>query len=49
MTHLHPSYEPHRLSRLAGAFLMAMLALGTVVILIGLTGAAVLVWQQVIG
>ena len=48
MTHLHPSYEPHRLGKVAGAFLMTMLALGTVVILIGLTGVAVLVWQQVI-
>lgn len=48
MTHLHPDYEPHRLGRLAGAFLMTMLILGTLVTLIGLTGAAVLVWQQVI-
>ena len=48
MTHLHPSYEPHRLGKFAGAFLMTALILGTVVILIGLTGAAVLVWQQVI-
>lgn len=48
MTHLHPSYEPQRLGRLAGAFLITSLILGTVVILIGLTGAAVLIWQQVI-
>ena len=48
MTSPLPNYHPHRLGRLAGAFLMTMLILGTVVILIGLTGAAVLVWQQVI-
>ena len=48
MTHLHPSYEPHRLGKVAGAFLMTMLILGTLMTLIGLTGAVVLIWQQVI-
>lgn len=48
MTHLTTNYEPHRLGRLAGAFLMTSLVLGTIFLLIGLAGAAVLVWQQVI-
>lgn len=41
--------EPHpRLGRLAGAFVITALTLGTLMILTILTGIAVLTWQTVI-
>ena len=41
--------EPHpRLGRLAGAFVITALLLGTLMILTILTGVAVLTWQAVI-
>lgn len=43
------THEPHpRLGRLAGAFVITALTLGTLMILIILTGVAVLTWQTVI-
>lgn len=43
-----PIQNSPRLGRLAGAFVITALTLGTLMILIILTGAAVLTWQTVI-
>lgn len=48
MTHLHPDYEPRPLGRWVTALTLTALAVGTILTLIGLAGATILIWQQVI-
>lgn len=48
MTFLHPSYEPRHLGRWGAVLAVVALTLGTVLTLLGLAGATILIWQQVI-
>ena len=42
------TYEPRTFGRIVTGLVLTALAIGTLLILIGLTGATILIWQQVI-